>query len=106
MESVQQAKELYGLIHARFITSGKGLALMRQKYLNSVFGNCPRILCDKQNLLPIGLSEELKYSRVKVFCPNCEEVYKPRQKCSEIDGAYFGSSFPQIFFMVNFLLIS
>jgi len=102
MESVQQAKELYGLIHSRFITTGKGLALMREKYLNNVFGNCPRILCDKQNLLPIGLSDELKYSRVKVFCPKCEEIYKPRQKCTEIDGAYFGPSFPQVFFMVIF----
>lgn len=34
-----------------------------------------------------------------MFCPNCEELYKPRQKCSEIDGAYFGQSFPQLFLM-------
>ena len=100
MESVQQAKELYGLIHARFITTSKGLALLREKYLNGVYGHCPRILCDKQILLPVGLSEDLKYSRVKVFCPKCEDIYKPRQKCNEIDGAFFGSSFPQIFLLV------
>ncbi len=66
MENVAQAKELYGLIHNRFITTGKGLAMIREKYLNGVYGHCPRILCDKQILLPVGLSEDLKYSRVKV----------------------------------------
>jgi len=66
MESVQQAKELYGLIQCRFITTGKGLSLIREKYLNGIYGHCPRILCDKQVLLPVGLSEEMKYSRVKV----------------------------------------
>jgi casein kinase II subunit beta len=67
MENVQQARELYGLIHARFLTTGKGLALLREKYLNGVYGHCQRILCNKQILLPIGLSEDLKYSRVKVI---------------------------------------
>jgi casein kinase II subunit beta len=102
MESVNQAKELYGLIHSRFITTSKGLALLREKYLNGVYGHCPRILCDKQILLPVGLSEDMKYSRIKVYCPKCEEIYKPRQKCSEIDGAFFGSSFPHVFLLVSF----
>jgi len=101
MESVQQAKEMYGLIHARYITTSKGLAFIREKYLNGVYGHCPRILCDKQILLPVGLSEDLKYSRVKVFCPKCEDIYKPRQKCSEVDGAFFGTSFPQVFLLVT-----
>ena len=35
----------------------------------------------------------------KVFCPKCEEIYKPRQKVSDIDGAYFGTSFPQSFLL-------
>ena len=64
---MQATKELYGFIHAKFITSSTGLALIREKYLNGIYGHCPRILCDKQILLPIGLSEELKYSRVKVY---------------------------------------
>jgi casein kinase II subunit beta len=72
---------------------------MREKYLNGIYGHCPRILCDKQILLPVGLSEDMKYSRVKVFCPVCEEIYKPRQRCNDIDGAYFGTGFPQAFLM-------
>jgi casein kinase II subunit beta len=104
MENVQQAKELYGLIHARFIQTAQGMALIREKYLNAVYGHCPRILCNKQILLPMGLSEQLKYTRIKVYCPKCQEIYKPRQKCSEIDGGYFGISYPQLFLMVNFIL--
>jgi len=30
---------------------------------------------------------------VKTYCPKCQEVYVPRQKHLDIDGAYFGTSF-------------
>lgn len=89
--------DLYGLIHARFIISSRGLHIMRAKFLNGVFGACPRVLCDRQLVLPIGMSEDLSISRVKVYCPKCEEVYVPRIKFVDIDGAYFGCSFPHIF---------
>lgn len=92
--------DLYGLIHARFIISSRGLHMMRAKYLNGVFGACPRVLCDRQLVLPVGMSEDLSISRVKVYCPKCEEVYVPRIKFVDIDGAYFGCSFPHIFFQV------
>ena len=70
---------------------------MREKYLTSHFGTCPRVLCNSQPVLPIGMSEHLKHSRVKVFCPLCEDVYVPKKRCSDVDGAYFGCSFPHIF---------
>lgn len=35
---------------------------------------------------------------MKVFCPRCEEVYIPKYKSLNIDGAYFGASFPHVFF--------
>merc|ERR1712007_268573 len=35
--------------------------------------------------------------QVKIFCPKCEQVYSPKSKYKELDGAYFGTSFPQIF---------
>lgn len=78
----------------------KGLQLMREKYLSGKFGNCPRVLCERQNNLPVGMSEELRTSRVKVFCPRCEEIYIPKKKCPDVDGAYFGCSFPSIFLLV------
>jgi casein kinase II subunit beta len=59
--------DLYGLIHARFIISSRGLHIMRAKFLNGVFGACPRVLCDRQLVLPVGMSEDLSISRVKVY---------------------------------------
>ena len=67
----EQAMDLYGLIHARYILSPKGLAMMREKYLMGGFGTCPRVLCKRQYVMPIGVSEELNTSRVKVYCPRC-----------------------------------
>lgn len=45
----------------------------------------------------MGLSDELRTSRVKVFCPKCEEVYIPKFKSINLDGAYFGTSVPHVF---------
>mmetsp|Transcript_60811 Transcript_60811/g.69500 ORF Transcript_60811/g.69500 Transcript_60811/m.69500 type:complete len:252 (+) Transcript_60811:49-804(+) len=96
IEIYQEATDLYGLIHARFILSPRGLAIMREKYQSGRFGFCPRVMCERQNVLPVGMSEDLRTSRVKVFCPKCEDVYIPKQKYADVDGAYFGCSFPHI----------
>lgn len=90
--------DLYGLIHQRYILTSKGLLKMRNKFLNGTFGTCQRVLCERQLVVPIALSEELSISRVKTYCPLCEEVYVPRIRFVDIDGAYFGCSFPHIFF--------
>lgn len=97
LEIYQSAMDLYGLIHARFIITPRGLSMMKEKYMLSAFSYCPRVLCERHNVLPIGVSEELSTSRVKVYCPRCQDVYIPRQKQVDIDGAYFGTSFPHIF---------
>ena len=76
--------------------------MMKEKFLKGVFGVCPRVLCERQHVLPIGMSEEIRTSRVKVFCPRCEEVYMPKKKCHDVDGAYFGCSFANILLMVIF----
>ncbi len=101
MDTYQEASDLYGLVHARFIISPRGLAIMREKFLLGVFGVCPRVLCERQCVLPVGMSEELRTSRVKVYCPRCEDVYIPKKKCPDVDGAYFGCSFPHIFLQVR-----
>ena len=89
------------MIFKFYFSISLGLALVREKYLNGVYGVCPRILCNKQVCLPIGLSNETKYTRVKIFCPRCEEIYNPKQILADMDVAYFGINFPQLFLLVN-----
>lgn len=91
-----------------------GLAKVVNKYLEGVYGQCPRALCNNQKCLPVGLSDKLRSSRVKIFCPKCDEVYMVQkyksgangqpggvQTATNLDGAYFGSSFPQTFLTWN-----
>jgi casein kinase II subunit beta len=92
----QDATEVYGLLHARFILTPLGLGLMREKMLQGRFGTCPKVFCEQSNAIPIGLSNTPKTSRVKIYCPRCKEVYFPKRKGTDVDGAYFGSSFPLI----------
>ena len=95
------AETVYGLIHARFILTQRGQAKMLEKYRTGDFGICRRALCNNHPVLPIGLSDELGKEMVKVYCPKCRDVYKPySSRFNHIDGAYFGTSFPHMLFMV------
>lgn len=94
------AEALYGLIHARFVLTSRGLAAMADKYRSCDFGRCPRVLCNGQPCLPVGLSDTPRQSTVKLFCPRCEDAYYPRSKHhGNIDGAYFGTTFPHLFLL-------
>ncbi|CAN6712407.1 unnamed protein product [Malus baccata var. baccata] len=99
-ELIESAAEmLYGLIHVRYILTSKGLAAMLDKYKNYDFGRCPRVFCCGQPCLPVGQSDIPRSSTVKIYCPKCEDIYYPRSKYQDIDGAYFGSTFPHLFLM-------
>ncbi|CAM8909576.1 unnamed protein product [Rhodiola kirilowii] len=99
-ELVESAAEmLYGLIHARYILTSKGLNAMLEKYKSYDFGRCHRVYCAGQPCLPVGQIDIPRSSTVKVYCPKCEDVYYPRSKYQDVDGAYFGTTFPHLFLM-------
>ncbi|KAF2089048.1 hypothetical protein K490DRAFT_38919 [Saccharata proteae CBS 121410] len=97
----KSARHLYGLVHARYIVTTRGLSKMLDKFKKGEFGKCPRVMCDAQPLLPMGQSDIANSSPVKLYCPRCEDLYNPKSsRHSSIDGAYFGTSFHNILFQV------
>lgn len=92
------AQLLYGLIHARYILTSKGMHLLYEKYQAQKYGLCPNVLCNNFPLLPIGLSDLPNVNNCKVFCSACNEVYTPKSvRLSSLDGAFFGTSFAPLF---------
>jgi len=97
-EIVESAAEmLYGLIHARFIITTRGLQQMLDKYNNVQFDRCPRVFCQGQPVLPVGQSDIPRTNTVKMFCPKCQDIFYPKYaRHANIDGAYFGTTFPHL----------
>ena len=59
------------------------------------------MLCQGQPLLPVGLTDVPYEKSVKLHCGRCEDIYSPKSsRHGSIDGAYFGTSFPHLLFLV------
>lgn len=96
----RDAQLLYGLIHQRYIITRPGLEHMREKYENRQFGHCPRVNCRGSHVLPHGRTDSPFVNTVKLFCPNCLDLYTPqRERHQSIDGAFFGTTFACMFVM-------
>merc|ERR1712083_946728 len=82
------ADVLYGLIHSRYIVT------------NRDFGECPYVYCSQTALLPVGLTDEKNRESVKLYCPSCENIYRPKSsRYEQVEGAHFGTTFPHLFFL-------
>jgi casein kinase II subunit beta len=89
---------LYGLLHARYLLTPDGLARMKAKYDLNGFETCPRTFCRGTRCLPFGFNDEVMRSNLKLFCPNCGDVYRVRRpECGYVDGAFFGQSWVHLF---------
>jgi casein kinase II subunit beta len=72
-----------------------------EKYKQGEFGQCPRTLCNLHHVLPVGTTDIPLTDSVKVYCPNCEDLYLPKAtRFIHTDGAYFGTSFPHMLMQV------
>lgn len=92
------AELLYGLIHTRYILTKPGLHAMAEKYERNCFGSCPRYYCDGMHLIPIGRFDSPGIETVRLYCPNCNDIYLPSSsRYLNIDGAFFGTSFAGMF---------
>jgi len=87
-----------------------------EKYESGVFGICPRVYCVSCNVVPCGRVDIPGNDTVKLYCPNCNDIYVPPSSrfqgvdgaCvsflyrliynSYILGAFFGTTFPHLFF--------
>lgn len=100
-EVASAARDLFALVHARFICTEKGLQRMEKKFANHDFGVCPRLLCQHQPVLPVGHSDFPHHGSVSIFCPQCLEVYcaPPFADGLELDGAHWGTTFPHLFML-------
>lgn len=102
-EIVESAAEmLYGLIHARYIVTNRGMHAMYEKYRSGSFGRCPHVFCQGQPTLPVGLSDLPRNYTVNSFCPRCHGLFFPKSaRQANIDGAYFGTTFPHLYLMTH-----
>ncbi len=101
MSIVESSAELlYGLVHQRFILTKPGLSMMvscargvtnpqLEKYEQGDFGLCPRVYCHSTHVLPCGRSDMPGIDTVKLYCPNCGDIYSPpSSKYSQVDGEF------------------
>ncbi|ORY32160.1 casein kinase II regulatory subunit-domain-containing protein [Naematelia encephala] len=101
------AELLYGLVHQRFIVTKAGLASMVEKYEQGHFGACPRVFCHSTHVLPCGRADMPGIDTVKLYCPNCGDIYSPpSSKYASVDGAFFGNTFAPLFFQTYPELLS
>jgi len=63
-----------------------------EKYENGVFGSCPRVYCVGCNVVPCGRVDIPGNDTVKLFCPNCNDIFvPPSSRFQGVDGTYLSA---------------
>ena len=97
IEIHEQAKQLYGLIHARYLCTSLGMDALKRKVIDKRrYGVCPRHFCQQCPLLPVGTSPIPNRHSAKLFCLRCADIYTPPDD-NKVDGAHFGPAVPAVF---------
>lgn len=93
---------IYNLLHSRYCLSIEGLQMIQDNFFNGLYGQCPRVLCNGYNLLPVGLHDQLDVSTMKCYCAKCRDIYHPHLvKYRNIDGGIFGTTLPHLLLQLN-----
>lgn len=88
---VQDAFLLYYLLHQRFLVTRAGMAALHERVRVAAFGSCPRVLCAQEALLPLGPSVLPRRSPLRLYCPNCQDLYVPGAPVhAKLDGCAWG----------------
>ena len=88
---LSQSYIVYGLIHAKYLMTESGQAQMIAKFQKHEFPPCPRVLCNHFTCFPYGSSAIIGEQPMKLFCPNCTDIYLITNNDNlGIDGAFFG----------------
>ena len=87
---MNEAKIIYGLLHAIYINTDEGQEKMLKKFHNHEFHACPRTLCKDYHCIPFGPSYTYGEFKVQLFCPNCTDSYDINDRSNILDGSFFG----------------
>lgn len=110
---------LTGPLLTRFCIRGDNQV---DKYEQGIFGACPRVYCNGTHVVPCGRTDLPGLDTVKLYCPNCNDIYTPpSSRFQGVDGekisprmpvnavfslyihrlfigAFFGTTFAHLFF--------
>lgn len=97
--SQEDVHMLYLLVHQRYVQTIDGMYAVKSKMREGDFGDCMRVLCKKNPLIPVQMSDVSQ--AIVGFCTVCRQCVVHRKLTSELPylGVAYGDSFPELLLM-------